>query len=300
MTPANNDAILERVRFEVPVAREINDLGYCAVDMHFHTNHSDSRTTVRAALSSAKRKGIGLAITDHNTIGGVLEAQKLAPSGVMVVPGVEVSAADGPHILLFFYSLDELQEFYLRELEEKKGESPYLATTLSTLDILDVTEDYNCIRAAAHPYGYFVFNRGIAKCIEKDYFDEGVISRFEAIEVLCGGMTRAGNLKAANLALVHERGVVGGTDGHLLWDLGAVLTCASSQGIEEFLDDIVDQRSFVVGREKNTVDKGVMGMMVLSRYLRYTVPSLAVHFRQNAPRIRRFMERQISGKKKAR
>jgi hypothetical protein len=48
-----------------------------------------------------------------------------------------------------------------------------------------------------------------------------------------------------------------------------------------------------VGKEKNVVEKGVMSMMVLTKYLRYTLPSLAVHYRQNAPRVRRFVENQI-------
>jgi hypothetical protein len=284
--------IIDKVHFRKPMAEELSDLGFHAADMHFHTNHSDSHTRVGAALTRAKRKGIGIAITDHNTMTGVVEAEKNSEK-VMIVPGIEVSASDGPHILLYFYTVGELREFYQRDLEKKIGKSPFLATSLSTLDILEMTDRYNCVRAPAHPYGYLLFNRGVAKCVENDYLDEGVYSRFEAIEVLSGGMTRQGNLKAANLALSCNLGILGGSDGHLLKDLGGVLTCTESETIEGFLEDIVHQRSFVMGKEKNLMDKGVMSMVVLTKYLRYTIPSLSVHFRQNAPRVRRFMERRI-------
>jgi hypothetical protein len=286
-------AVLDRVRFERPAADELASCGFQSVDMHFHTNHSDSHTTVRAAVRMAKKMGIGFAITDHNTISGVIEGLRVAGRETRIVPGVEVSTADGPHILLYFYTLDELKEFYERDLEKKKGTSPFLATSLATLDLLEITERYNCVRAAAHPYGYLVLNRGIAKCVEKEYLDESVFSRLEAIEVLCGGMRRRGNLKAANLAISQNLGMVGGSDGHLLQDLGGVLTCTTEETVEDFLGEVVYRRSLVVGKEKNVVEKGAMSMMVLTKYLRYTLPSLWVHYRQNAPRVRRFVENQI-------
>jgi hypothetical protein len=293
-------SILDTVWFERPPRDTLTCLGFQAVDMHFHTNHSDSHTTVRSAVRSAEKKRIGVAITDHNAIGGVLEAERLAEGKVLIVPGIEVSAADGPHILLFFYGSDELEEFYKRDLEKKKGPSPFLATSLSTPDLLEITERYNCVRAAAHPYGYLVLNRGVAKSVEKNDLDENVFFCMEAIEVLCGGMTRRNNRKAAKLAITRDMGMVGGSDGHLLRDLGGVLTCTQSESVEDFLEDIVHKRSLVVGSERNVVDKGMMGMMVLTKYLRYTIPSLAVHYHQNAPRFRRFVETRIGARTKTR
>jgi hypothetical protein len=286
--------VLNRVWFERPALETLTSQGFFAADMHFHTNHSDSHTTVRAAVRSARKKGIGLAITDHNAVGGVREAEQIAQGETLVIPGIEVSTSDGPHILLFFYSSGDLEEFYERDLEKKKGSSPFLATSISTSDLLEVTEGYNCVRAAAHPYGYLVLNRGVAKCVEKDDLDEKVFARMEAIEVICGGMARRNNLKAADLALSRNLGMVGGSDGHLLRDLGGVLTCTASENVEGFLENIIRRRSLVVGSERNMMDKSVMSMMVLSKHLRYIIPSLAVHYRQNAPRVRRFVKTQIS------
>lgn len=295
----NGASVLERVFFERPVVERIRASGFEAVDMHFHTNRSDAYTTVRSAMSVAKRKGVGLAITDHNTVSSAVEAHRLQ-TGVLVIPGMEVSAEDGPHILLYFYDLSEMVEFYHREIERRKGKSPYMATTLSTEDLLDTTARYNCVRAAAHPYGYLMFNKGVAKSVEKGYLGPGTLGRLDAIEVINGGMSRKVNRKASDLAVKLRLGLVGGTDGHMLRGLGDVLTCARATGVEGFLDDIVHRRTFVVGREKGLVDKGLTAALLMTRYVPYTLPSLGVHVRQNAPRVRRFIREKGAGASRTR
>ena len=286
-----SNAVLENVRFERPMVEHIRKSGFHPVDMHFHTNHSDAYTKVQSALTLAKKKGVGLAITDHNTPSGAVEAHRMRPE-VLLIPGMEVSADDGPHILLYFYEIPEMVDFYEREIERRKGKSPYMATSLSTVDLLESSARYNCVRAAAHPYGYLIFNKGVAKCIEKQYLGEETLSRFEAIEVINGGMRRNLNRKASDLAVRKGLGLVGGTDGHTLKDLGNIVTCAESADVEGFLNDVVHRQSFVVGREKNLLDKSLTAALLMTRYVPYTVPSIAVHYRQNMPRVRRFVRRR--------
>ena len=291
------DSVLERIQFTKPMVPQIRDAGFRAVDMHFHTNHSDAYTTVRSAVSAARARGVGLAITDHNAVSGAVEAYRMK-TDVRLIPGMEVSAQDGPHILVYFYGLDEMVDFYHREIERRKGKSPYLATSLSTVDLLDATARYNCVRAAAHPYGYLVFNKGIAKCIEKQYIGEKTLSRFEAIEVINGGMSRTLNRKASELAVSQKLGLIGGSDSHTLRDLGNILTCAESTDAEGFLSDVIHGRTFVVGREKGVIHKGLTAAVLMTRYIPHTVPSLAVHYRQNAPRLRRLVRGRPSGRTK--
>ncbi|WAI02511.1 PHP-associated domain-containing protein [Methanogenium organophilum] len=259
--------------------------------MHFHTNHSDSPTRVRDALALAKQKGIGLAITDHNAVSGVAEAERRDAS-VLLIPGIEVSAWDGPHILLYFFSSRDLVECYETHIAPKKSRSPCLATSLTTSEIAAVAEDYPCVVVAAHPFGYLLFNKGLCKCIERRYLSPWTYSRFDGLEVICGGMTRPLNEKAAGVAERRGMCYTGGTDGHLLYDLGHVLTCAQAETTEEFLEAVLHRKNCVIGREKNLLEKGVMASAMLPQYLPYTVPSLAVHYRQNLPRIKHFLDRQ--------
>lgn len=77
---------------------------YSAADLHTHTCHSDGRPTPRELLEKVAADGHLqiIAVTDHNTIEGALEAADLAPTyGLICVVGEEVSSSAG-HILGLF------------------------------------------------------------------------------------------------------------------------------------------------------------------------------------------------------
>jgi hypothetical protein len=48
--------------------------------------------------------------------------------------------------------------------------------------------------------------------------------------------------------------------------------------------------------EKNFGQKGVMVAVVMTKYLRYTIPSMRVHYEQNMPRILRSLKKVAKGK----
>ncbi len=110
---------------------------YC--DLHIHSNCSDGTFTPEQLIEIAKESNLkAIALTDHNTIVGLnrfLEAAK--DSGVMAVPGVEVTTAyqgKEVHILGLFLKeeyYDQLTE-YLAEINRRKEENNrMLAKTLS-------------------------------------------------------------------------------------------------------------------------------------------------------------------------
>ncbi len=73
-------------------------------DLHMHTIYSyDGTATVPAVLRRAKEIGLDvIAITDHDEINGALEAVKLASHyGVEVIPGIEITTAEGDLLALF-------------------------------------------------------------------------------------------------------------------------------------------------------------------------------------------------------
>ncbi|KAF1078076.1 PHP-associated domain-containing protein [Methanogenium sp. MK-MG] len=288
-----------RVSFGEPDIAAIRRRGLTGVDMHFHTNHSDSPTRVRDALALAEKKGIGLAITDHNAVSGVIEAER-RKAPILLIPGIEISAWDGPHILLYFFSVGDLTDCYEKQIAQKKSSSPYLATALSTPEIAAFADDYPCLMVAAHPFGYLLFNKGLAKCIERRYFSPRMYDAFDGLEVISGGMSRSLNQRAADVADSRGMCMTGGTDGHLLSDLGHVLTCAHAETPEEFIEAVLRRKNCVMGREKNLMEKCVMASAMLPQYLPYTWPSLQVHYRQNLPRIRHFIENYRKETKKRR
>jgi histidinol phosphatase-like PHP family hydrolase len=107
----------QSIIFERPDMASIAASGMMCADMHFHTHYSDSYTRTEDVIRLALRKGAGVAITDHNQIGGVLDAVEMK-SEALIVPGMEVSTSDGPHILTYFYSWRDLKSFWDNNIKD--------------------------------------------------------------------------------------------------------------------------------------------------------------------------------------
>jgi predicted metal-dependent phosphoesterase TrpH len=64
------------------------------IDLHSHTTASDGQYTPSELIARAARAGIThLAVTDHDTVAGLLEASEAAkPLGLVLIHGIEISA----------------------------------------------------------------------------------------------------------------------------------------------------------------------------------------------------------------
>jgi predicted metal-dependent phosphoesterase TrpH len=73
------------------------------IDLHCHTAASfDSLARTATVVQAAARRGLThLAITDHDTIEGALEAQGAAPAGLTVIVGQEIRTTEGDLIGAF-------------------------------------------------------------------------------------------------------------------------------------------------------------------------------------------------------
>ena len=70
------------------------------LDLHIHSQYSEDGTgTIKEIIKNLQKKELnGMALTDHNTVEGGLKALKIAPKDFVVIPGIEISTADG-HII---------------------------------------------------------------------------------------------------------------------------------------------------------------------------------------------------------
>ena len=77
------------------------------IDLHMHTAASDGSQTPAALLQELLAKGIHtFSVTDHDTIDGALEMEKLVPEGLRYIRGIEfscISPAGKCHILGYNY-----------------------------------------------------------------------------------------------------------------------------------------------------------------------------------------------------
>lgn len=183
-------------------------------DLHTHTKASnDSRTSVPQLLRAAKRAGLhAIAITDHDSTASHAEAAHLAPRyGLQVVPGVEITARDGTHILGYFLS----------EAPPKRALSP--------LEVISFIRARGGVSCLAHPYrsdpSGLLHNVNTGSLTKKE-MDE-ILDAVDLVEAVnfkstlrgeAGGEQAAGNRKTPFLA---------STDAHYPIETGKAFTAFS-------------------------------------------------------------------------
>ncbi len=97
-------------------------------DLHIHTIYSyDGTATVPAVLQRARQAGLDLiAITDHDEIRGALLAEQLAPKyGIQVIPGVEITTAEGDLLALSIRKLIPAGLSFIETIQRVGDEGGY-------------------------------------------------------------------------------------------------------------------------------------------------------------------------------
>ena len=128
------------------------------VDLHMHSTASDGSRAPRDVVQAARAARLAaIALTDHDTVAGVAEAQQAgAELGVRVIAGVELSAVEGDeetHVLgLHLEDVDEMQERLesLREMRVTRAER--IVTRLNELGV-SITMDEVLEQAAGGAVG---------------------------------------------------------------------------------------------------------------------------------------------------
>jgi predicted metal-dependent phosphoesterase TrpH len=235
-----------RVYFQQPNIQALRGQ-YFLVDMHFHSKYShDSSTPVEQIVRRAQELGIRVALTDHNSIAGVLAAEKIAPGVVM--PGIEICTKEGKDILAYFSTVAELEAFFHRVVKphlRRKTSLQSNATSLSAKELLVELSRERCVVAIAHPFA-------VPPRRSHAFFGKRreLLQHTHAIEVLNMTMLHSQNLSSIGWAVQHHKPMIGGSDGHTLAPLGSALTVAKAQSWEEFLDHVVKRKIFVIGEER--------------------------------------------------
>jgi predicted metal-dependent phosphoesterase TrpH len=252
------------VIFQRPPVKALKKEGFFGIDLHFHTKYSpDAVSGISTAIKKAQKKGFGFAITDHNTIRGVSAAHKLKNSSTppLIIPGIEITCKNGNHILAYFYTAKELENFFNRQIQPKMKNNPFFAD-ISSEDVLDFSDNYNCHICAPHPFApgaVGVMQTGLSKTVEK---------KFDIVEVLNGFNFRRANLKAVYWATKLNKSISGGSDAHSTLELGKVLTFTRGNDIETVFSEIKKKKNIIFGREDNLFIKAAMGIGKQGAYVK--------------------------------
>ena len=96
------------------------------IDLHLHTTASDGLLVPAALVARAAAAGLTIiAVTDHDTVGGLVEAVDLGRTrGVRVIAGIEMTAVEDDndvHVLGYFIDPDnDILAGFLREQREDR------------------------------------------------------------------------------------------------------------------------------------------------------------------------------------
>lgn len=174
-------------------------------DLHLHTIYSyDGTASLPAVLTRAKQLGLDvIAITDHDEIAGALKALEIAPMyGVEVIPGIEITTAEGDLLALF--------------IKEK------VAAGLSLVETVLKVRELGGVCIAPHPMAGGMGMKSLnAMSILKALRNRKVAETLIGIETYNGtSIDRVSNHSASLLSNRLKLARTGSSDAHILETIG--------------------------------------------------------------------------------
>ena len=183
-------------------------------DLHIHSEYSkDSLLSPKRIIKVAKKFGLdGIAITDHNTLKGGLEALKINDDkNFKVVIGSEIKTEYDDVIGLFLS-----EEIKSRKLDE----------------VIEEIHAQGGLAGLAHPYRKYLFPKRIVK-------------KFDFVEGFNARSRKADNAQAYSLALEHNKPLTAGSDAHLGYEIGRGRAIAD----DDLREDLARGKVIIEGNE---------------------------------------------------
>lgn len=241
----------DRVQFAKPDLAQLNQK-YTVVDLHFHSTYSDGLNRITKIAARARKLGIGIAITDHNEIRGALEMDRHAD--ILSIPGIELTVAEGSHLLIYFYNTRDLRHFYEREVVPHMGQSVMQSLSLTMAEAIERARRHRCVIIFPHPY--CAMYTGVCNVQFSEEQVNQLLGMVDGVEVINANNVNKWNLKCAVLGFNLDRAMVGGSDGHALNHMGRAVSYAQCPKTRhDFLDAIVHKANQVAGKEITLLHK---------------------------------------------
>lgn len=189
------------------------------LDLHVHTVHSyDGRCTVEQVTEAARAAGLnGIAVTDHDSISGHPDAKKNSNKDFLVIPGMEISSADG-HIVAL-------------------GISELVPKGLPAAETVELIRKQGGVAIAAHPFAPLRRPNLVYK------------AKFDAIEGFNARALFLSNPLAQKFAKKNNLTMVAGSDAHRCTEIGLARTHVDCElKLEAILEKIRRGGTSISGR----------------------------------------------------
>jgi predicted metal-dependent phosphoesterase TrpH len=197
-------------------------------DLHTHSKYSsDGILEVKRIVSIAKKRGLrGIAITDHNSIKGGLEAKKYETKEFSVIVGSEIKTQRGEIIGLFLSD----------DIKSRSAES-----------VMAEIKDQNGLITIPHPFDEM--RKSAFHPLKED------VKYIDAVEIFNSRCVyQKYNKSALDFATTQNLGMTAGSDGHFANEIGMGGIITSSNDIREA---IINKDVEVFGRRSSVVNHGL-------------------------------------------
>jgi len=197
-------------------------------DFHIHSKYSfDSIISPEKIVKVSKNKGLkGIAIVDHNSIQGGLEARKYETEDFFVILGSEIKTDVGDIIGIF--------------INED-------ITSQDVFSVIDEVHEQNGIAILPHPF------RGI----KNGRFSDELLKKIDVIEGYNSRISSKKNLRAQEFAKRNNLPVIGGSDAHFYGEIGAARTIMENVFSEDDIKySILKNKSSIEGSKSQLYYRG--------------------------------------------
>ena len=178
------------------------------VDLHLHSPASDGTLSPGALVRRAAEEGFtALALTDHDTVAGIAEAQAAArEAGIRLIPGVELSCGAQKEIHILGYGIDPQDEpllaFSRHRREEREARAQKMVERLAQAGMpIPLSRVHELARGVvARPH--------VARALVEAGYASSVSDAFDRFLVpgKCGYVPREDVRVAQAVALIHGAG----------------------------------------------------------------------------------------------
>jgi len=206
-------------------------------DLHIHSKYSyDSVSKVDDILKVAKRRGLsGIAITDHESFDGSLEASAKAKHWeLLVIPGMEVATEHGDVIGLF--------------LQQKIASRTFL-------DVVREIKEQNGLVVLPHPFKRTKNIIGM------------VLQNIDLVEVFNARGEPIGNnhcnRRAYDLAVKMDIPMTAGSDAHFLFEIGrGCISIENVSSIEQIRERLLNDNRNKILRRPSSLQVEVLSQVI--------------------------------------
>lgn len=183
------------------------------IDLHLHTDDSDGINNIEFMKEFLHGKEHLIAITDHNSIENAVKLSR--DDEINNIPAIELGMKDGLELLVYFNTVEELEEFYDCYVLPNRHSYRMTKTNKDAFYYLDILRAYDVYISIPHINGYMQKNYLKNK---KTYIKE-IINRVDALETYNHSLSKKRNFRAKHIRKLWNKKATFGSDGHTNKDI---------------------------------------------------------------------------------